>query len=245
MDQELAMSKVGRAVGLIVLSCLFATGCGVERVQADVRTQAKTRLEIVLTQMNEASAKFQGAQADVRKDVYTKIVDDHDVQSGLIYFLRTPSGTQMGTKMTTGAHQVVEYKDGKVRLFNPGTNHVDEVSASGASKGRVETFLTLGFGGSGRELAKAWTIKDDGPEQMMDGGKSVEVEKLDLVSKDEDSRKLFSHVTIWVDPVRGVSLKQVFYSPSGDTQTALYSNVRLVPKVDVGQFAIKCKGACS
>jgi outer membrane lipoprotein-sorting protein len=33
-------------------------------------------------------------------------------------------------------------------------------------------------------------------------------------------------VTIWVDPARGVSLKQIFYEPSGDNRTATYQNIR-------------------
>ena len=200
------------------------------------------RLDQVLQQMDKASAGFQSAQADLKKEVFTKVVNDTQEQKGQVYFLRKAGQTQMGMKLT---EQVVEYKDGVVRVYNPGTNHVDTVSASGANKNRFETFLTLGFGGSGKDLQKAWMIDDQGTEQVNDGQKSIATEKLDLVSKDPDVRKNVSHVTIWVDPTRAVSVKQVLYFPNGDTQTANYSNIRLNGKVDTGQFAIKCKGACS
>jgi outer membrane lipoprotein-sorting protein len=204
-----------------------------------------SRLDTVLRQMDAASAKFQSAQADLRKEVFTKVVNDTEEQTGLIYFERKGGSTQMGMKMTSQPPQVVEYKDGKVRVYNPGTNHVDEVSAAGNNKARFETFLTLGFGGSGKDLEKAWTIEDQGPESMSDGSKTVAVEKLDLVSKDAETLKTVAHVTVWVDPVRSVSLKQVLYFPKGDTQTAFYTNIRLNQSVDVNQFAIKCKGKCS
>jgi outer membrane lipoprotein-sorting protein len=71
------------------------------------------------------------------------------------------------------------------------------------------------------------------------------VEKLDLVSKNPKVRDNFTHITLWLDPVRDVSLKQVFYTPSGDTQTAIYSNIKLNSPVDTKAFEIKCKGKCS
>lgn len=202
-------------------------------------------LDQVLQQMDKASSGFQSAQADLRKEVFTKVVSDTQEQKGQIYFVRKGSSTQMGMKLTTPPEQVVEYKDAVVRVYNPGTNHIDTISASGANKGRFETFLTLGFGGSGRDLQKAWMIDDQGPESVSDGQKSVPTEKLDLVSKDPDVRKNVSHVTIWVDPARSVSLKQILYFPNGDMQTAYYTNIRLNAKVDTNQFAIKCKGSCS
>ena len=33
--------------------------------------------------------------------------------------------------------------------------------------------MTLGFGGSGTDLAKAWTITDQGSESLSDGSKTV------------------------------------------------------------------------
>ena len=58
-------------------------------------------------------------------------------------------------------------------------------------------------------------------------------------------RGSFTHITIWVDPVRDVLLKQEFFTPSGDTQTAIYTNIRLNQPIDLKAFAIKCKGKCS
>jgi outer membrane lipoprotein-sorting protein len=106
--------------------------------------------------------------------------------------------------------------------------------------------MTLGFGGSGRDLEKSWTITDQGAEPIKDGNRTVQTEKLDLVSKDQTIRNNFSHITIWVDPVRDISLKQVSYNaPTGDTRTVFYTNIRLNQPVTTDAFAIKCKGKCT
>jgi outer membrane lipoprotein-sorting protein len=201
------------------------------------------RLKAVLSQMDAASTKFKSAEANVKKEHFEKIVSDTSGQSGTIYFQRNGNSIQVGAKFDNG--QVLEYKNGTVRLYSSGTNHLDQASAGGSNQARFETFLTLGFGGSGADLAKAWNITDQGTEQLNDGAKPVQVEKLDLVSKDPSVQKTFSHITIWVDPARGVSLKQEYFAPSGDTDTATYSNIRLNQPIDVKAYAIKCKGKCS
>ena len=80
---------------------------------------------------------------------------------------------------------------------------------------------------------------------MSDGSKLVEVEKLDLVSKEASVRSNFTHITIWVDLVRDISLKQVAFAPSGDTDTTIYTNIKLNQPIDMKAYAIKCKGKCS
>jgi outer membrane lipoprotein-sorting protein len=230
---------------------VLAAGPAIECVQA---AQAKPSglPPAVLAQMDAASARFSSAQADVRQELFTKVVHDTETQTGQVYFLRKGGSTQMGmTLLPPGAApgaapaQVLEFSGAKGRMFNPGTNQVDESSATGKNQQLAETFLTLGFGGSGTDLAKAWTITDLGSEQLSDGKQTVKTEKLDLVSKDPGIRNNFSHVTIWIDPARDVSLKQVSYQASGDTRTMYYTNIRLNQPVDLAPFAIKCKGKCT
>jgi outer membrane lipoprotein-sorting protein len=204
-------------------------------------------LATVLSQMDAASAKFTSAQADVRQLIFTKVVQDTSTETGEIYFLRKGSATEMGMKMSapnapagSPPAEIVDFKDGTLREYNPGINHIDTQTTSG-HQAMAETFLTLGFGGSGRDLDRSWTIDDQGTDEMSDGSKTIAVEKLDLTPKDADLRKNITHITIWVDPIRAVSLKQVFYFPKGDTRTTFYTNIRLNQKVDQSAFAIKCK----
>jgi outer membrane lipoprotein-sorting protein len=222
---------------------LTLAGCGAGHVWA---AQAKAdRLTTVLNQMNAASAKFHTAEANVQKLQFEKIVNDTSSETGTIYFMRNGGSMQMGAKFDPPDAQIMEYKNGVGRIYNPATNQMQQFAAGGANQARYDAFLTLGFGGSGDDLAKAWKITDQGAEQMSDGGNTVQVEKLDLVSKDPSVRGNFTHIAIWVDPVRDVSLKQVGYTPSGDTDTTIYTNIKLNEKIDLKPFEIKCKGKCS
>jgi outer membrane lipoprotein-sorting protein len=240
---------------LAVLGCALVLS-GLSLVRA-VAQASPDRLKTVLAQMDVGSTKFQSAQADLRQELFSKVVHDTEIQTGQVYFMRKGSSMQMGLRMLPPdakpgdqPAQIVEFKDNKARVFNPGTNQVDESSATGKNQQLAETFMTLGFGGSGSDLAKAWIISDQGPEQMNDGGKTVDVEKIDLKPKDTGIANNFSHITIWVDTARDVSLKLVSFEASGgtstgDTRTVFYTNIRLNQKVDAGPFAINCKGKCT
>ena len=202
------------------------------------------QLAFVLKQMDTASTKFQRATADFQFDNYEKIVHDTTTQKGSIYFERQGASMSMGLIVVDPAAttkskvvKVIQYEHGNMQMFDPGVDQIT-VLHEGANQAEIESFLTLGFGGSGADLAKAWTITDLGPETLNDG-QPVKVEKLDLVGKDPDSRKNFSHVTIWVDPTRGISLKQIFYTASGNYRTATYTNIKVNGNVHKDQFAIR------
>jgi hypothetical protein len=214
-------------------------------VHAAAAQGSPDRLKTVLSQMDAASTRFHSAEANVQKLQFERIVNDTTTETGLIYFQRSAGSMQMGAKFDPPDAQIMEYKNGVGRIYNPATNQMQQISAGGANQARYDAFLTLGFGGSGSELARAWKIADQGTEQMTDGGKTVPVEKLDLVSNDPGVQSNFTHITIWVDPARDVSLKQVGFTPSGDTDTTIYSNIKLNQPIDLKPFEIKCKGKCS
>jgi hypothetical protein len=195
-------------------------------------------LDEVLRQMDDASTKFKSAQADFIWQLYERVVKQTTTQNGIIYFIKEGSKLEMGAKIVPPSAKFLEYRNGQLRVFDPGADHLTVLSA-GSNQAQYESFLTLGFGGSGHELSKAWTISDLGTEPMSDGEQTIVAAKLDLVSKDTSVRNMFTHVIIWVDPLRGISLKQQFFTPSEDQKTAVYSHIRYNQKVDTAPYAIK------
>lgn len=196
-------------------------------------------------QLNAASARFQRATASFQWDYYEKVVQDTTTQQGSIYFERDKGSTDMGAVLTnpnagpkSKPIKVIQYQGGVVQMFDTGVDQITVLHEAG-NQSEIEGFLTLGFGGSGTDLEHAWNITDLGPETLTDNGQPIKVEKLDLVGKTADARKNFSHITIWIDPARAVSLKQIFYQTSGDYRTATYSNIKVNGNVHKDQFAIK------
>jgi outer membrane lipoprotein-sorting protein len=178
-------------------------------------------VDSVLAQMDKASASFRNAQAEVVWDQYVKVVDDHEQQSGTVFFDRKGGATEMAVRIEKPDPKVVVYKNGELDFYQPKIDQ-ESIFSAGANKSQYESFLTLGFGGSGSDLKTNWDVTYQGKEQV--GG--VDTVKLDLKPKQQTVANNFSHVLIWVDPARAISLKQIFYAPSGDTKTVTYSNIK-------------------
>jgi outer membrane lipoprotein-sorting protein len=223
------MTMVRRIAASLLLSAVV-----VAITPASLHAQPKPgHLDEVLRQMDAASLKFQSAEATFRWDLYERVVKQTSTQTGTIYFKKHGTATVMSAKIEQPSVKIIEFRNGVLRLYEPGTDHLTIVDAT-KNKAELESFLTVGFGGSGKDLAKAWTISDLGDE-VIDG---VQTAKLDLVPKDPSVQKNCTHMTLWVDPIRGLELKQSLYMPSEDYRTAVYANIKYNQKVDEKPYQI-------
>lgn len=216
------MVHAGKRIALFCLGLLISVPGFLRAQTATPATNAD--LQKVIGDLNAAAAKFSSAQANFTWDQFTAVVQEHETQTGTIYFERKKGATRMAAylKQDNGkdAPKTVIYDGGEVNFYEPMIKQVTTVRA-GANRGQFESFLTLGFGGSGKDLEANWkvTLVDS---ESMDG---VTVVKLDLVPKEQKVLDMFTHVTIWVEPSRGISHKQIFYQPSGDLRTATYKDI--------------------
>lgn len=199
----------------------------------------KMDLKEVLRQLDNAAASFHSTSADFEfVTEQTDPVYDKDVQKGAVYYKRNGKAFQMAAHIREENGKPVPkdltYSGGKVMLYEKLLNQVHVKDAA-----KYESYLLLGFGASGKELADKWDIKYLGPETLTDGKTDVKTEKLELVAKDPDVLKLFPKVTIWVDPARAVSLKQVFDEGPGQKRTCLYFNIKTNLALPDSDFTFK------
>jgi hypothetical protein len=217
---------------------------------AHAAQQSSANVDAVLHQLDDASTRFKSVEADIRIDLFERVVQDTSTECGLIYYQRQGTSIQMDLKSASApgnactpaavsapASRVINYSSGTLKMFEPQANHLTLLTA-GSNQAQYESFLTLGFGASGHDLAQSWNITDQGTEPLNDGTKTVSTVKLKLVAKDPAILKNLSSVMIWIDPARGISLKQQFVQPSGDSKTTYFTNIRYNQKVDTKDFAI-------
>jgi outer membrane lipoprotein-sorting protein len=191
-------------------------------------------LETVLNQMDTAAASFQSAEAEFTWDQYQRVVDETDTQKGKLYFRRAGKEIQMAADISEPDKKYMLFANGKLSVYQPRIDQVTEYDA-GKDRESVQTFLVLGFGGRGHDLAKSFTVKLAGVETV-DGVRTV---KLELVPKSAKARSLFDRVMLWVDAERGVSLRQQAWEASGDYRLAHYSNIHLNQKIPEDVFQLK------
>jgi len=191
-------------------------------------------LEKVLTEMDNAAAKFHSAEATFQWDQFQKVVEETDVQKGKIYFRRAGDDTQMVADITQPDPKYVLYSGGKVQWYQP---RIDQVTVIDASKSRqdVAAFLLLGFGGGGHDMLKSFDVKYLGTEKVG----QINTVKLDLTPKAANIRNHVEHIWLWVDPTMGVSVQQQLFQPGGDYRLAKYSDIHINQKISDNIFKLK------
>jgi outer membrane lipoprotein-sorting protein len=226
--------KSGTAVMLVALWIWFASML----VAAQAPQASSTAdLEKVLGQMDSVASTFKSAEAEFSWDQYTKVVNETDMQSGKVYFRRSPRQVDMAAEIARPAQKVVLYQDSTVRVYEP---RIDQVTVynTGKNRAEVESFLVLGFGGRGHDLQKSFDVSFQGYEQV--GG--VRTAKLNLVPKMAKGKNIFDHIILWIDPARGISVQQQFFEPQGDYRLAKYSNIKINQPVPGDVFKLKSTG---
>lgn len=189
--------------------------------------------------MDATAANFRSAQADFVWDQFQQVVNDHDLQKGKIYFRRNSKETQMLADISEHNGEPIQknllYSGGKVQVYEPKLERVT-VYSPGKNKSDVESFLALGFGGSGREMLQSFDVKYLGTEKI-DG---IDTAKLELVPKSKSVRGMFDRFVLWIDPARGISVQQQAFEPaSGDYRLTKYSNIQLNQKMPDNVFKLK------
>jgi len=192
-------------------------------------------LDAVLKKMDTAAASFRTTEAQFEWDRYEKVIDEvDDIQSGTIYYRRAGREIQMKADISKPDRKYVLFSEGKIKMYLPKPDQVT-VYDLGKNTNDFESYLVLGFGGSGQDLVKAFQVTNLGPETI----NGVATAKLELVPKSEKVRNTFKRILLWIDLDRGISVQQQFFEPQGDYRLAKYSSIKVNEKIGNDVFQLK------
>lgn len=194
-------------------------------------------LDSVLQKMDAAAANFQTTQADFVWDQYQRVVDETDTQKGTVYYRRSGKEIEMMADIKEPEQKFLLYKDGKLQVYQPKIEQVIQYTA-GANHNEIESYLVLGFGGSGQDLKNSFDVTYQGEETI----DNIATAKLHLTPKSEKVRNYFTEAFLWIDLNRGISLQQKFMQSQGDYRLAKYSAVKVNAKISSDVFRLKTTG---
>jgi outer membrane lipoprotein-sorting protein len=198
-----------------------------------------TDLNAVIAQMDRTAASFRSTQAKFVWTQYNSVVNDiTDTQKGMVYFHRTEKGLEMAADITDPTPpKYVLFTDSRVQVYEPKIDRVTQYDV-GKDRSTFESFLVLGFGASGQDMLKSFDVSFIGRENVS----GIDTVKLQLIPKSEKARNTFNRICLWIDPARGVSLRQQLFAPDGDYRLADYSDIKLNEKIPDSVFKLKTGG---
>jgi outer membrane lipoprotein-sorting protein len=209
--------------------------------QADA---ASSPLDTVLKKMDTAAAGFRSTQAEFEWDTYEKVINEvDDIQKGTIYYRRAGKEIEMMADVKVAGDdpnklkpepKFVLFSKGKVLMYQPKMDQVTQFDL-GKNRADLETYVVLGFGGSGQDLAKTFDITYVGPETI----NGIATAKLKLVPKSEKVRNTYKEISLWIDLDKGISVQQQAFQPNGNYRLAKYSNIRVNEKINDDVFKLK------
>jgi hypothetical protein len=189
-------------------------------------------LNAVLKTMDTAAAGFHSTQAEFEWDTYQKVINEvDDYETGTIYYRRVGKEIEMKAEVRMAGSELnklksepkfVLFSHGKVRMYQPKTDQTTEFDL-GKNRSDFESYVVLGFGGSGQDLVKAFDVTYIGPETI--GG--VATAKLQLIPKSEKVRNSYARILLWIDLAKGISVQQQFFTPEQDYRLAKYSSIQV------------------
>jgi len=217
---------------ILPITILAACLCGIAASQG---SQDSSGLGAVLKKMDAAAAGLHTTETDFEWDRYEKVIDEvDDIQSGTVYYRRVGKDVEMKADIKKPEPKYILFSQGKIQVYQPKADQVT-LYDSGKNRTEIESYLVLGFGGSGQDLVKSFDVTDQGPETI----NNVPTAKLQLIPKSEKVRNTFAKILLWIDLQRGISVQQQFFEPQGDYRLAKYSNIRINEKINNDVFQLK------
>jgi outer membrane lipoprotein-sorting protein len=224
-EREAAPTMIlARTRNLIAFAALFA---GAASAQS---------LESTLGRMDAVSKGFRGATADLKKISFTYFAKDTDEESGRISLYRpSPQDMRMLVEFSKPQERAVSYAKDKVLMYLPKANTVQEYNLGKDSR-LVEQYLLLGFGASGADLRKSYSIKYV-EMTMIDGDNA---DHLYLEPKAAEARDQVRGIDLWIAQPGGYPVRMKVLQPSRDTVELQYSNLRINP-ISLTEASVRLK----
>jgi outer membrane lipoprotein-sorting protein len=190
-------------------------------------------LDEVLASMDRAAASFRDMSATLKRIDHTAVINDTSEEIGNVRMKRPSRKVHVLIEFTEPDPRTLSFQGQKAEIYYPKIKTV-QVYDLGKYRQLVDQFLLLGFGSSGKELRKSYSLRVVG-EDKVSGELTT---RLELLPKSKSARKHLDKVELWIS-TSGYPLQQKFYQPSGDYVLITYSDLKINP--DFPEDALKLK----
>jgi outer membrane lipoprotein-sorting protein len=181
-------------------------------------------LQDILARMDQAAASFKGMTAQMKRLDHTAVINDTSEERGAVALRKTPKGVQIQMQSTYPDQRTLVFQGRNLQIYLPKINTI-QIYDLGRKRDQIDQFLVLGFGVSGKELQKQYTMKLL-PSETLNG---VKTSRIDLTPKSSSAQELFQHLELWIPEGGSHSVQQKVHLRGGDYKLLTYSDIKLNP----------------
>lgn len=185
-------------------------------------------LKEILDRMDADAVQFKGVRANLTRIDYNLVFKDKTEETAVLTLMKEKKGVAALLEFSSPDPKQYLFRDTQLQEFLPKLNLINEYDL-GKSAQAVNQFVTLGFGASGKELQKNYTVAHHGSEVLRIADKEIKVTRLELVPRSPDAVKMMKRIEFWIPEGKSYAVQLKIHQPSGDTNTAIYTSVQLNP----------------
>jgi outer membrane lipoprotein-sorting protein len=200
---------------------------------------ADAALDQALAKMDQFAKGFKGLSAKVEIVQHMEVIHEDDAQSGVILVKRArPNDLHVKISIEKPDPKVGYADSKKVDVYYPGTGEIQEMALDRNQKSLFDMILTLGFGGTSKDLLNDYTVTLGGKETVA----GEPTTRLTLIPKSKNLLEQWKQIDLWISDKSGSAVQQKFYGRSKDYQLTTYTNVQPRSDIPDSDFALP-KGA--
>ena len=184
--------------------------------------------------MDREAAGFRDITGKLKKTEYTAVLDDTSVEGGQMWLRRTGHAVMMRVEIDVPQPKSVGVEGNSAEVYYPKMNTV-QIYDLGKAGALVDQFLSLGFGSSGKDLQKNYSIAMGG-EDNVNGQKTT---RLELTPKDPKVKEQIKKVELWIPLDAGHPVQQKVTEPGGNYYLFTYSDLKLKSGQPESAFRLK------
>lgn len=200
---------------------LFAAVAAIHITGAGAAAQT---LNEVLARMDRSAASFQGMTANLTQVTHTEVINENETLNAVVKLRRTKDGLTGRVDFSGPNAKTVAVQHRKVRVYYPKSNVV-ELYDVGKYGSQLDQFLLLGFGTSGKELQKNYTVRLVGQESI--AGRPAT--RLELIPKSKQALDIFKKADIWLARDADYAIQEKIHKNDQDYTLITYTDVKLNP----------------
>jgi outer membrane lipoprotein-sorting protein len=187
-----------------------------------------------LARMDREAPTFHQIVGKLKKTEFTAVVDDVSTESGSMWLRRTGNNVAMRVEIDVPQPKSVGVEGSSASIYYPKMNTV-QIYNLGKAGALVDQFLAIGFGSSGKDLQKNYTVTPGGADNV-NGEKAT---RLGLVPKSAKVLEQIKSVELWIPLNAGHPVQQKVIEPGGNYYLFSYSELKLNPGLPESAFRLK------
>lgn len=176
----------------------------------------------LLARMDQASTAFTGMTASLKQVDHTEILGENEQQTAIVKLKRAKAGIVGRLDFNDPNRRTVSLRDRTVQVFYPKSNTV-QITDIGKFGQQLDQFLLLGFGTSGKDLQKNYSVKLLGPASV---GQQPTTH-IELTPRSKEALEYFKTAELWIAQGSTYPVQEKIHTNAQDYKLITYSDVKL------------------